>query len=138
VLGAVALLGSGCGDDGPGDVETFCGQVQEHRDELLARPETADDIDGYVDLYRRIGDVAPLSIEPDWAALVLNFETASTVEPGDPESVQRVARQAYATEKSSVAVASWLAANCGVDIGPVATIVPQAAPPPATTVPPGG
>ena len=132
------MLFSAGGDDGPGDVETFCSEVQDHRDDLIARPETVDDIDDYVDLYRRIGDVAPLAIEPAWAVLVLNFETASTVEPDDPESVQRAARQAYATERSSVSVAAWLLANCQVDLGPVATIVPQAAPPPATTVPPPG
>ena len=57
---------------------------------------------------------------------MLNFETASTVEPDDPESVQRAARQAYATERSAVAVADWLLTNCGVDLGPVATIVPPA------------
>jgi len=137
VLGVVAMLTSACSDDGPGDVETFCGEVQDNRDVLLARPETVDDIDDYVGLYRRIGEVAPLAIEPDWAALVLNFETASTVQPDDPESVQRAARQAYATEKSSVAVKDWLLANCQVDLGPVATIVPQAAPPPVTTAPTG-
>ncbi|MET0325168.1 MAG: hypothetical protein ABW219_08100 [Ilumatobacteraceae bacterium] len=138
VVVAVVIVGTACGDDGPGDAETFCSEVQEHQAVLVGRPETVDDIDDYVDLYRRIGDVAPLAIEPDWAALTLNFETASTVVPEDPESVQRVARQAYATEKSSVAVKDWLLTNCGVDMGPVATIVPQAVAPPATTVPPEG
>ena len=38
-----------------------------------------------------IGDVAPLAIEPHWQALVLNYETASTVDMADPESVQRAA-----------------------------------------------
>jgi hypothetical protein len=138
VVVALVAVGTACSDDGPGDVETFCGEVQDHRDVLVAPPASVDDIDDYVGLYRRIGEVAPLAIEPDWAALVLNFETASTVVAEDPLSVQRAARQAYATERSSVAVAGWLAANCGVDMGPVATIVPQAAPPPATTVAPAG
>jgi hypothetical protein len=48
------------------------------------------------------------------------------VVPGDPESMQRVAARAYATERSAVAVHDWLMANCAVDIGPVATIVPDA------------
>ena len=64
--------------------------MQQHRAELLAATGAVDEIDDYVDLYRRIGEVAPLAIEPDWAALVLNFETAGTVEPDDPDSVQRV------------------------------------------------
>jgi hypothetical protein len=47
------------------------------------------------------------------------------VEPDDPESVQRAVAVAFATERSAVAVRNWILANCGVDIGPVATIAPQ-------------
>jgi len=44
--------------------------------------------------------------------------------------------QAYATERSAVAVQAFLLANCNVELGPIATVVPQAPPPPpATTVP---
>ena len=35
---------------------------------------------------------------------------------------------AYATERSAVAVRNWLLANCAVDLGPVATLVPQIPP----------
>ena len=45
--------------------------------------------------------------------------------PDDPESVQRAVAVAFATERSAVAVRNWILANCGVDIGPVATIPPQ-------------
>lgn len=138
-LFAVGALASGCADDGPGDAERFCGQVQANAAALVTEPATADDIDGFLGLYRRIGEVAPLAIEPHWQALVLNYETASTVDTTDPESVQRATRQAYATERSAVAVKNWLLANCNVDLGPVSTVVPQApAPPPPTTVPAGG
>ena len=71
--------------------------------------------------------------------MILNLETADSVVPDDPESLQAAIRRAYATERSAVAVRDWLLANCNVDLGPIATVVPAAAPPPpASTVPPGG
>ncbi len=135
---ALAVL-VGCGDDGPGDVEQFCNEVQANSAALLSAPESVDDIDDYLDLYRHIGGIAPLAIEPHWEALILNLETADSVVPDDPESLQAAIRRAYATERSAVAVRDWLLANCNVDLGPIATVVPAAAPPPpASTVPPGG
>jgi hypothetical protein len=135
LLGAAALLGAACGGgEPPGDSERFCGEVQANSAALTTAPATEDEIDGFLDEYRRIGELAPLAIEPHWQALVLNYETASTVEPEDPESVQRAVGRAYATERSAVAVKTWLLANCNVDIGPVSTIVPPAPPPPPTTV----
>ena len=130
----------GCSDDGPGDAERFCGEVQANTAALVASPATVADIDAYLDLYRRIGELAPLAIEPHWEALILSYETASTVDPADPESVQAAIRRAYATERSAVAVKDWLLANCNVDLGPVSTVVPAAAPPPVSTAStvPGG
>ena len=72
--------------------------------------------------------------ESAWDALVVNYETASTVDPGDPESLQRVVAQAVRAERSAIAVHDWLLANCDVDLGNVATIGanrPPPAPPPA-------
>ena len=134
-LALAALAVAGCGDDGPGDAERFCGEVQAHTAALVALPETPDDIDPYLDLYRRIGELAPLAVEPHWEALILNLETASSVDTTDPESVQAAVRRAYATERSAVAVRDWLLANCNVDLGPVATVVPPAPPPPPTSAP---
>ena len=129
LLAAVAatalLIGCSSGEQS-GDAERFCGEVKAHT-RAIVRPRlrNAADIDTLLALYRDLGDLAPLAIEADWDALVLNYETASTVVPGDPESMQRVAARAYATERSAVAVHDWLVANCAVDIGPVATIVPS-------------
>jgi hypothetical protein len=138
-LAALGLSATSCGDDGPGDTARFCSEVQEHRDQLTASPVALGDIGGFLALYRQIGDVAPLAIEPHWQALVLNYETANTVDMADPESVQRTLAQAYATERSAVAVNAFVLANCNVDLGPIATVVPPAPPapppPPATTVP---
>ena len=76
-----------------------------------------------LELYREIGELAPLAIEEEWAQLVLNYETASTVVPGDDASIQAAAAQAYQSEQSAAAVKRWLIDNCALDIGPVATIV---------------
>jgi hypothetical protein len=125
---ALTVLCLGCGGDGAsaGDAERFCGEVQANT-RALVRPRlrSIDDVETLLGLYRDLGDLAPLAIAREWDALILNYETASTVAPDDPESLQRVAARAYATERSAVAVHDWLLANCAVDIGPVATIVPS-------------
>jgi len=127
---AVALL-SACGEAG-GSTDEFCADIRANRDAILAVPSTADDIDAFVDLHREIGRVAPLAIEQEWNDLVTSYETASTVEPGDPESVQRTMELALRTERSVLAVQEWVAANCQIDLGPVATMPA----PTTTTVPP--
>ncbi len=132
---AVAALAVGCSDDGPGDTAKFCGEVKTHTSELVTAPKTLADVPAFLDLYRRIDKVAPLAIQVHWDALILNYETASTVDPKDPASVQRAYTQAYSTEASAVKVHDFLQANCSVDIGPVATIVSHAAVVPAGTVP---
>jgi hypothetical protein len=138
-VGAAALLTAcGSGSSG-GDAEQFCGEVKANTQAIVKpRVRTAEDVDTLLVLYRDLGELAPLAIEADWDALILNYETASTVEPTDPESVQRVAARAYATEASAVAVHDWLLTNCAVDIGPVATLVPHDQPArnaPSTTLP---
>ena len=126
VASAALLIGCGSGERS-GDAERFCGEVKAHT-RAIVRPRLRNvaDVDALLTLYRDLGELAPLAIEADWDALTLNYETASTVVPGDPESMQRVAARAYATEQSAVAVHDWLMANCAVDLGPVATIVPDA------------
>ncbi len=122
----VVLFGCGGGGGSAGDAERFCGEVQANT-RALVRPRlrTIDDVDTLLGLYRDLAALAPLGIAREWDALILNYETASTVMPNDPESLQRVAARAYATERSAVAVHDWLLANCKVDLGPVATIVPD-------------
>jgi len=133
VVLAAAALTAGCSQD-DGDADQFCSQVVANQDAILTAPATTADIDDFLSLYRRIGEVAPLPIEAEWDALVRNYETASTVEPGDPESVQRVVAQAVRTERSAHEVHDWLLANCDVDLGDVATIRPDR-PVAVTTVP---
>ena len=135
-LAACAGLVVGCGDDGPPGTATFCGEVAGALDGRCSRRRRRSPRSpAFVDLYKRLERDAPLAIQPHWQALVLNYETASTVDPADPASVQRSFALAYQTEESAVAVHDFLLANCNVDLGPVATIVSHSPVPPAGTAP---
>lgn len=126
-----------CGGGGATDAERFCSNAIERTAAIVSPPmQTADDLNETLAFYREMTDLAPVAIEPQWRALLVLVETASTVVPEDPASMQRVAAQAYATEKSAFEVREWIARNCGHDIGPMATIVPQGSSP-TTTLAPG-
>ena len=120
------LLGACTRGDGAGDAERFCGEVQLNA-AALTQPnlQFSNDIEPLLDLYRSIGELAPLAIEPEWNQLITAYETASTVVPGDPESEQAALASIFSTEESAAAVDRWLETNCAVDIGPVFTIVDQ-------------
>lgn len=121
--GMLALGLAACGDNGAGDAERFCGEIDADPAAVVAPPiGTDDELDATMTHYRMLADLAPVAIEEEWRDLVLNVETASTVVPGDDESMQRAVAQAYATEQSAVAVRDWLLTNCSIDLGPVATI----------------
>jgi len=126
-LATGAAIFSGCdSDDDSGSAEGFCAKVTANLAAIVTPPlVNEDDVDATLDLYRELADLAPLAIEDEWRDLLVLVETTSTVEPDDPESVQRAVAVACATERSAVAVRNWILANCGVDIGPVATIAPQ-------------
>lgn len=127
ILLPIAATLVGCvGSDAGGDAERFCGEIQLNA-ERLTQPnlQFEDDIEPFLDLYREIAELAPLSIEPEWDQLVSAYETASTVVPGDPESQQAALAAIFSTEKSAAAIDQWLEKTCAVDIGPVFTIVAQ-------------
>jgi hypothetical protein len=129
VIGALmvtaAVLGA-CGEDDGGDAERFCGEVQANKDALTSPSlQYSDDIEPLLDLYRGIGELAPLSIEREWTQLVGAYETASTIVPGDQASEQEALAAIYSAESSAAAIDEWLRQNCAVDIGPVFTIVPR-------------
>ena len=128
-------LAAACGNDEAPSAERFCGEVAANKD-ALTNPQlvAAGDVDALLDLYRDIGDLAPLGVEDDWNQIVSAYETASTVVIGDQESEQAALTAIYSSEQSAAEVEAWLLANCAVDIGPVFTIVPQG--PVEVTVPP--
>ncbi len=123
LLAVVATVAS-CGGESGGNAERFCGEVDENKAALTSpRLEFADDIEPYIDLYRSIGAFTPLAIETEWNQLIANYETVSTVVVGDAESEQAAVVSALQTEQAAAAVSSWLATNCAVDLGPLATLV---------------
>jgi len=123
---AVTAMAVACGRDEAPSAERFCGEIEVNLD-ALTRPDLAfaDDIDPLLDLYRDIGELAPLAIEAEWDQLIVNYETASTVVPDDPESVQRAVTEAFRSEQSAATVNQWLQDTCALSMGPIATIVPQ-------------
>jgi hypothetical protein len=129
-------LFAACGGDGGPDAAAFCEELRADSASVVNPPlATEADVAATLERYRDLGELAPEGVAEEWSALVLNLETASTVVPSDPESVQRAVAQAYATERSAVVVRDWLLDNCGIDLGPVTTIAPQGRPTPATQPP---
>lgn len=114
---AAAALAACDDDGGTGDSERFCGEVQEHFDELRSVPQTQDEVDELISLWTEVGESAPLAIEQDWDAVTLSLETAT-----DYADQQDALARIFATERSHVAIAGWLDANCAI-AWPVATIV---------------
>ena len=100
---------------------------------IIAPPmSTEAELEATLDFYRLMGQLAPLAIAEQWNEIVAAMETAATVVPGDPDSEQQAALQAYATERAAYEVAVWLRRNCGVEI-PIITIAPQEPIPARTT-----
>lgn len=126
LIAAGALL-VGCSNDAnKADASRFCGEIAANLEQLTApQLESVAEVEPLLSLYRSIGRFAPLSIESEWDQLISNYETASTVVPGDPESLQAVVTSAYESEQAAARVQRWLMDNCALDIGPVATIAPQ-------------
>lgn len=123
----LGLTACGGGSDA-GDAERFCSEVAKNKTALIDPDLTAADnpdeaIDALLDEYRRIGEFAPLSIEVEWDQLVAGYEAAAEVIPGDTESEQEALLVIYGSEEAAVAIAAWLKTNCGVKLGPLATIV---------------
>lgn len=130
---AAALLPltlTACGDDPDQRSESnYCTQVGNHLTELNSPTIAApDDIDRVVDAWRAVAQSAPLAIEPEWDVMMNNLETAVTVDPADPESMQRVADTARRSEQAANRVISYTQQRCGALIGSVT--------PTATTLPP--
>jgi hypothetical protein len=125
VLVTVGAL-TACGNDEGASAERFCGEIAANKDALTAPSlEFSDDVEPLLDLYREIGDLAPLGIEQEWRQLVTAYETASTMVLDDPASEQAAVAAIYSSEESAAKVDAWLRANCAVDLGPIVTLVPH-------------
>ncbi len=136
----LALAACERADEVRSDAERFCGEAIARRETIVSPPLNSEaELQATLEFYRLMGQLAPVAIAQEWAALVFNLETAASLIPGDAESEQLVAMTAYATEPSAYEVKRWLAVNCGLDI-PITTIAPQEPEPARTTTvaPPEG
>jgi hypothetical protein len=126
LIAFVALVTlAACDDDDGGDTEAFCTEVGDSIEALRATPATEEQVEDLIDLWRDLGDSAPLAIEAEWNTHADSLELAWT-----SDDQQEVLASAFAAEQSTVTIAAWLEENCGIDFGPVTTIVPDA---PTTT-----
>ena len=127
---SAGLGASGCADAPLRTAEKFCGELTTNSAAMRTLPTTVGGSIGLIQLYSRMGEVAPLEVETNWSQIILALKTANEIDPNDPASAQNVADVAYRTEKPALAVAKWAQETCGIDLGSVG-LVPQG--PVATT-----
>ena len=111
-----------CGDDVDQRSEArYCTLVGNHLSDLNSPAITQDaDIDRVLGSWRSVAESAPLAIEAEWDAMVANLETAVTVDPNDPASMQKVADTARSSEPAANRVIAYTQQKCGAVIGDVA------------------
>jgi hypothetical protein len=123
----------------------FCATLSESMPVLAGKVDSQLDIDTLVETYTTLDGRTPLAIEESWHQLTVLVQTAATVAPDDPASVQAMADAAYASERSAREVATWVQATCGFSMpamegleGPVTTppAVPTTAPRPTPATDP--
>lgn len=125
VLALAAAAGTlGACDDGGGGGSTasFCGRVEEQREQLFGRltdPVTPEVVQDHIDLVTDVGDVAPLEIEADWDAWTAALD--AQLNGTDAEDVKAMA---YAAQESAGRINTWLQSNCGFDVGVALGTVP--------------
>jgi hypothetical protein len=138
-LGAIVSFAAACSDDGGRFAERYCSQVQLHLETLNA-PQIDDgaDISRTIDTYRSIAAAAPAAVEPEWQQLVASLETASTVDPADAASLQRVADTARSSRPAATRVQQYTERTCALQIAdppPVTNPVTATTSPPDPTTP---
>lgn len=108
----------GCGNGEARSEADYCQAVTEHLAELNSPAiATASDIGVVLEAWLSIADAAPVAIEPEWATMIDVIETAVTVDPDDPGSMQRVADTARTAEPAADRVVSYTQERCGITIG---------------------
>ncbi|MDO8362334.1 MAG: hypothetical protein Q7V88_05520 [Actinomycetota bacterium] len=123
-LGTLVALGllslSACGDDDPDQrsESNYCTQVGNHLAEINSPAiATSADIERTIAAWKAVAASAPLAVEAEWYTMVANLETASTVDPDDPASMQLVADSARASEPAANLVITYTRQKCGANIG---------------------
>jgi hypothetical protein len=117
---AAALVGvvGGCSDEPAPTVGAYCDAVRANLQDLI-NPSiaTTSDIEATIDRYRSIADVAPLGVESEWRTVIQALETAATVVPSDPASVEIANRAALAGTPAYGRLQGYTQNECDVAIG---------------------
>ncbi|MEQ1873127.1 MAG: hypothetical protein ABL953_05310 [Ilumatobacteraceae bacterium] len=115
---APMVLLAACSDGAERTESAYCGQIVQYETALNAPViSTPTDIGLVLAAWRSIAQSAPVAIEPEWNTMVDMMETAVTVDPDDPESMQLVADTARASEPAAERVVSYTQERCGLTIG---------------------
>lgn len=118
VVATTLTLVSACGEDDQRSESAYCGQISNHLADLNSPLiETSLDIGRVLAAWRAVANAAPVAIKPEWNTMVDAMETAITVDTEDPESLQKVADTARASELAGKRVVSYTQERCGITIG---------------------
>ena len=115
---ATAVFVGACSDPDPRTETAYCGQIAANLEDLNSPDiSTITDIGRVLRAYRAVAAAAPVAVEAEWDTMVGVMQTAITVDPNEPESLQKVADTARASEPASKRVVSYTQERCGLTIG---------------------
>lgn len=128
---ALALGVAGCAGANPRSEGRYCTEVGNNLS-VLNNPAitTGADITATLKTWRIVAGAAPIAIQVEWDTMVIALATASTVNPDDAASMQKVADTARASEPAANRVIDYTFQKCHATIGNVTPVT-------ATTVAPG-
>ncbi len=123
VVGCCAV--TACSSDAPPTAGQYCATVASNLQQLNA-PAIVDaaGIEATTQLYRTITSIAPLAVQREWETMTSNVETAATVDPKDPASLQRVADGARSSQQAASTISDYTTKVCGVTIVTPTTTIP--------------
>ncbi|MEO5724637.1 MAG: hypothetical protein ABIQ39_14975 [Ilumatobacteraceae bacterium] len=134
LLAAGGLTACGSSDSSARTDVAYCDAVHRNLAELNSPSiATAVDIDRTVKMYQAVASSAPLAVEKEWDILVLAYQTASTVVPGDPVSMQKAADTIRSSQPAATTVADYTSRLCGATIGTAAPPTPASTAPTSST-----
>jgi hypothetical protein len=107
-----------CSSDSSRSESAYCTAVGKHLDQLNNPAITSSaDITATISVYRSVAEVAPLAVQPEWETLLASVQTAATVTPSDPASVQLAADTAREAQPAATRVSTYTAQRCGLQLG---------------------
>ena len=117
-LVATSVFAAACSDAEPRSETAYCGQIAANLEDLNSPIiATMSDIGRVLRAWRAVSATAPIAVEPEWNTLVDAMETAITVNPNEPESLQKVSDTARASEPAAKRVVTYTQEHCGLTIG---------------------